>query len=62
MIFSLIIPVYNVSKFLPDCIQSCLNQESMTLGKDYEVIFVNDGSTDNSLKILCSYRQIGGGI
>lgn len=50
--FSFIIPVYNVEKYLPECIESILNQ-SFT---DYEIILVNDGSTDNSLEI-CNYYQ-----
>ena len=52
MKFSLIIPVYNVAEFLPDCINSCLDQQSMVLGKDYEIILVNDGSTDKSGEII----------
>lgn len=45
---SVIIPVYNVEKFLQDCIDSLVNQ---TLD-DIELIFVNDASPDNSLQIL----------
>lgn len=50
--FSIIIPVYNVEKYLPECMESILNQ-SFT---DYEIILVNDGSTDNSLEI-CNYYK-----
>lgn len=49
--FSIIIPVYNVEKYLHKCLDSILSQ---TFG-DFEVICVNDGSTDNSLKILKEY-------
>lgn len=45
---SIIVPVYNTEKYLDKCISSLINQ---TL-KDIEIICVNDGSTDNSLKIL----------
>lgn len=45
---SIIIPVYNVEKFLQPCIDSLLGQ---TL-QDIEMIFVNDASQDNSLEIL----------
>lgn len=50
---SIIIPVYNVEKYLDDCIQSVLMQ---TL-KDVEIICVNDGSTDKSGVILEKYKQ-----
>ena len=46
---SIIVPVYNVEKFLERCITSLLQQD---LSKnDYEIVLVNDGSTDNSLSI-----------
>ena len=48
---SVIIPVYNVEKYLRQCLDSVVNQ---TL-KDIEIICVDDGSTDNSLKILKEY-------
>ena len=41
---SLIIPVYNVEDYLPDCLDSVLAQSYA----DFEVIAVNDGSTDRS--------------
>ena len=50
---SVIIPVYNVEKYLSKCLDTVLNQ---TL-KEIEVICVNDGSTDNSLQILREYAQ-----
>ena len=48
---SVIIPVYNVEKYLRQCLDSVVNQ---TL-KDIEIICVDDGSTDNSLAILEEY-------
>lgn len=45
---SVIIPVYNVEKYLVECLESVISQ---TL-KEIEIICINDGSTDNSLKIL----------
>ncbi len=48
---SVIIPIYNVEKYLRECLDSVVNQ---TL-KDIEIICVDDGSTDNSLKILEEY-------
>jgi len=50
---SIIIPVYNVEKYLAECLDSCINQ---TL-KDIEIICVDDCSTDNSYKILEEYQQ-----
>ena len=50
---SVIIPVYNVEKYLRECLDSVVNQ---TL-KDIEIICVNDGSTDNSLEILKEYEK-----
>lgn len=49
--FSVIIPSYNQQEFLPDAIESALNQTYFPL----EVIVVDDGSTDNSLAIARNY-------
>ena len=48
MLFSIIIPVYNVENYLRDCLDSMLNQSFA----DWEAICVNDGSTDGSSTIL----------
>lgn len=50
---SVIIPVYNVEKYLRECLDSAINQ---TL-KEIEIICVNDGSTDSSLEILAEYAS-----
>lgn len=50
---SIIVPVYNVEKYLERSLNSLINQ---TL-KDIEIICVNDGSKDNSLKILEEYSK-----
>lgn len=50
---SIIVPVYNVENYLIQCIDSVLNQ---TL-KDFELILINDGSTDNSLTICKKYQS-----
>lgn len=55
MKFSIIIPVYNVEKYLAQCLDSVLNQ---TYNGDYEIICVNDGSTDSSLAILKEYKSL----
>ena len=51
--FSIIIPIYNVEKYLPKCLDSLVNQTYTNI----EIICVNDGSPDNSLKILEQYAQ-----
>ena len=48
---SVIVPVYNVEKFLPRCIDSILGQSF----KSFELICVDDGSTDGSARILADY-------
>ena len=50
---SIVIPVYNVEKYLKQCLDSIINQ---TL-KNIEIICVDDGSTDNSLNILKEYAN-----
>lgn len=54
MKFSIIIPVYNVEQYLRKCLDSVLEQ---SYKGDYEVICVNDGSTDSSLAILEEYAE-----
>lgn len=50
---SIVIPCYNAEKYLNDCLSALLNQTY----KKIEVIIVNDGSTDNSEKIIDSYEK-----
>ena len=50
---SVVIPVYNADKYLAKAIESMLSQ---TL-KEIELILVNDGSKDNSLKICEEYKK-----
>lgn len=54
MKFSLIIAIYNVEKYLDDCLISVCNQNLSS--NEYEIICVNDGSTDQSLKIIEKYQ------
>ena len=53
MKISIIIAVYNQESWLEECVESALNQTY----KDIEIIVVNDGSTDNSEKILKKYSD-----
>ena len=50
---TIIIPVYNVEKYLAECLDSVVNQTM----RDIQIICVNDGSTDNSLTILQEYAD-----
>lgn len=50
---SIIIPCYNVEKYLPKCLDSVINQTY----KNIEIICVNDGSTDNTLDVLDNYKD-----
>lgn len=51
---SIIIPIYNVEKYLDKCLSSCINQ---TFG-DIEIICINDGSSDNSQLLIDKYALI----
>ena len=48
---SVILPVYNVEKYLNKCLDSLINQSL----DNFEIIVVNDGSPDNSQKIIDEY-------
>ncbi|MBQ9208892.1 MAG: glycosyltransferase family 2 protein [Oscillospiraceae bacterium] len=50
---SIIVPVYNLHDYLQNCLQSIGNQTY----KDFEVIVIDDGSTDDSLSIACDYSE-----
>lgn len=51
--FSIIIPIYNVEKYLSQCLDSIVHQSF----KNYELILVNDGSKDKSLQICLDYKK-----
>lgn len=51
--FSVLIPVYNVEEFIAECIESVLNQTY----QNFEVILINDGSTDSSGMICEEYAK-----
>ena len=50
---SVVIPVYNVEKYVEKCLDSVINQTYQNL----EIIIVNDGSTDNSLSV-CQKKKL----
>lgn len=53
MFFSIIVPTYNSKKFIRNCLDSILSQTF----KNFEVIVIDDGSTDNTLNILKEYEK-----
>ena len=53
MKYSFIVPVYNAEQYLSTCLDSILNQTI----KDYEIIIIDDGSTDSSLHICKKYEE-----
>lgn len=52
-LFSVIVPIYNKEKYIKECIDSIINQSFL----DYELILVDDGSTDNCSKIVDEYAN-----
>ena len=52
--FSIIVPIYNIEKYIEKCIKSVLIQNY----RNFELILVNDGSTDNSQNICEEYSKI----
>ena len=53
---SVIVPIYNVEQYLDDCLESIKNQTFA----DFEVILVDDGSTDGSIEIAKKYEKLDG--
>lgn len=53
LLFSIVIPAYNAELYLRKCIDSCLNQKGDV--PNYEIIIVNDGSTDGTQGIIDNY-------
>ena len=54
MFLSIIIPVYNAEAYIGQCLDSLLRQDI----SDYEILCVNDGSTDGSLSVLQEYARM----
>lgn len=50
---SIVIPVYNIEQYIGRCLESCISQNVGL--DDYEIICVNDGSTDNSATVIEKY-------
>ena len=52
-VFSIIIPVHNVEKYIPECMLSVLSQSF----DSYEIICIDDASTDSSMQVLKTYEN-----
>ena len=52
-LISVIVPVYNLEKYIKECVISLLNQSF----KDFELIFVDDGSKDGTVEIIKSFND-----
>lgn len=52
---SFIIPAFNCSKYISDCILSLIQQDLSP--ENYEIIIINDGSTDNTRSILTDFQE-----
>ena len=50
---SVVVLVYNVAEYLNKCLDSLINQDY----DDYEIVIINDGSTDDSLSIINEYKK-----
>ncbi len=55
---SIVLPIYNVEKYLPECLESVINQTY----KNLEIICVDDGSPDSSADIVEKYKEADGRI
>ncbi|MBC3759029.1 glycosyltransferase [Hyunsoonleella sp. SJ7] len=53
MLLSILIPMYNTEKYIGNCLESLIQQDVDP--KDYEIIVIDDGSTDNSASVVQSY-------
>ena len=53
-LFSIIVPIYNAEQYLSKCLNSILTQPYQD---EIEVVLINDGSTDNSQKIMNGYKD-----
>lgn len=53
---SIVIPIYNVEKYIGKCLESCLDQDLKA--NEYEIIVVNDKTPDNSMNIISQFQAL----
>lgn len=56
MLFSIIIPAYNLGELIVEAIESCLRQKDIEV-EDFEIIVIDDGSCDDTLKYITQYQN-----
>ena len=56
-IFSIIMPIYNVDKWLEEAVDSIISQKNINFEEDIQLIFVNDCSPDSSEEICIKYQN-----
>ena len=57
---SIVIPAYNVEKYIANCIDSCLRQDIPQ--NEYELVVINDGSSDGTMQIAQAYAAKYGNL
>lgn len=57
LMLTIVVPVYNTEKYLEKCLESILKALPHSLRKQSEVLIINDGSKDNSEKIILKYKN-----
>ena len=56
MRLSIVVNMYNTASYLPKCMDTLLHQDIK--GEDYEIILVDDGSTDGSLTVIEEWKNL----
>lgn len=60
MLLSIIVPVYNIEKYVATCLESIVEQD---LDRDlYEILVIDDGSTDNSASVVAAFEKNHGNL
>lgn len=57
MVYSVVMPVYNVANYVIESLQSCLVQRLVHPDEIIDIVIVNDGSSDDSLSLVCDYLK-----
>lgn len=55
---SVVIPAFNGATVITKCLDSIVSQNNNELGRDYEIIVINDGSTDHTQQVVEAYTNV----